>query len=124
MAADLLFALDAISPVQSYGFYCREGDHDRCSMNPCGCLCHLEAMRKRATLEFVEPTRSPFEGTGSNWKPVVRYDERGRRICPNDGCGNVLIRVNHDHGRYPRECIDCKKRAVERYRRFGWRGYS
>jgi hypothetical protein len=90
--------------------YCVEGDHDRCAMNPSGCPHNLDAMRKTTTLQQL--ARSPFEGTGSVWKARVRYDVVGRRICPNDGCGNLLVRVNHCHGRYPRECIDCKRHQV------------
>lgn len=97
----------------SWGIHCVAGEHERCSM-VCGCPHHLDAMRKTTTLELVDSTRSPFEGTGSVWKARVAYDDSGRRICPNDGCGNLLVRVNHFHGRYPRECIDCKRHRVMR----------
>jgi transposase len=40
-----------------------------------------------------------------------------RHLCwriRTSGCGNLLVRVNHLHGRYPRECIECKRHRVMR----------
>jgi hypothetical protein len=95
----------------SWGVYCVEGDHDRCTM-VCGCPHHLDATRKVTTLELAEPARLPFEGTRSVWKARVRCDDDGRRVCPNEGCDDLLVRVNHLHGRYSRECIECKGHRV------------